>query len=427
MCEEPSGVGGEAKPHIARFVGIGEEVKKPISPDTSGPGAKRSVPSGPPERASWFGLLAAMGVCLVVVLMVLAPFFSVILLAVVAAGLIDPFYRRLVIALNGHRKMAGVVICLILLVVLLVPLFVIAQEVSREALGIYELSTTQLTEGRLRSLLEERQGQIEDANQLMKPLGFEMTTDRVYDLVATSGVRIGGFFYKQGVSLAKHLLRFVFGFIFWVLILYYLLVDGRRFSGWFEDSLPLPADEQRLVAHRFMDMASSLVIGNGVAAVIQGVLGGLVFSILGLHGAVLWGVVMAILAFIPVVGISLVFVPFSLILLLAGETSLAVWLFVPLALVATVVEYWLKPLLVGRRAQMHTLLVFLSLIGGAMVFGAVGLLLGPLMMTAFLTLAGIYRERYSPFVGQSADFPRELPVDDEIDSNRYNPASERTD
>ncbi len=79
--------------------------------------------------------------------------------------------------------------------------------------------------------------------------------------------------------------------------------------------------------------------------------------------------------------------------------SRAVALFVPLALVATVVEYWLKPLLVGRRAQMHTLLVFLSLIGGAIVFGAVGLLLGPLMMTAFLTLAGIYRERYSPFSG----------------------------
>jgi len=421
------GVDGDAKPHNARELGIGEEVKKPTSPDTSGSGVRRTAPPDPPERASWFGLLAAMGVCLVIVLMVLAPFFSVILLAVVAAGLIDPFYRRLVVALNGHRKMAGVIICLVLLVVLLVPLFVIAQEVSQEALGIYELSTTQLTEGRLRSLLEERQGQIEDANRLMKPLGFEITTDRVYDLVATSGVRIGGFFYKQGVSLAKHLLRFVFGFIFWVLILYYLLVDGRRIASWFEESLPLPADEQRLVAHRFMEMASSLVIGNGVAAVIQGVLGGVVFSMLGLHGAVLWGVVMAILAFIPVVGISLVFVPFSLILLLAGETARALWLFLPLALVATVVEYWLKPLLVGRRAQMHTLLVFLSLIGGAIVFGAVGLLLGPLMMTAFLTLAGIYRERYSPSVGQSPVFLREVRVDDEVNPDRDSLVSEESD
>jgi len=165
---------------------------------------------------------------------------------------------------------------------------------------------------------------------------------------------------------------------------------------------------------------------ESVAAVIEGVAGGLMFSVLGLHGAVLWGVVMAILAFIPVVGISLVFVPFSLILLLAGESARALSLFLPLVAVATVVEYWLKPLLVGRRAQMHTLLVFLSLIGGVMVFGAVGLLLGPLMMTAFLTLAGIYRERYSRFIGAAPGSVGELEVPDDDGSKRDDAVPERT-
>jgi predicted PurR-regulated permease PerM len=73
------------------------------------------------------------------------------------------------------------------------------------------------------------------------------------------------------------------------------------------------------------------------------------------------------------------------------------------------VEYWLKPLLVGRRAQMHTLLVFLSLIGGAVAFGAVGLLLGPLTMTAFITLAGIYRERYRQLAVVTAFAPEKPP------------------
>jgi predicted PurR-regulated permease PerM len=359
-------------------------------------------PQQRPERAAWFGLLFALGVCAVVVLMVLAPFFSVILLAVVASGLIRPEYRRLVDAFNGRRRAAAVLICVALLVVLLVPLYLIAQEVSQEALSIYELSTTQLTEGRLREVLEQRQDRIDQANRFLEPFGITLTIDQVYELAATLGVRVGGFFYKQGVSLAKGLVRFVFGFIFWVLVLYYLLVDGRVFRTWIEETLPLPIDEQHLVAHRFMDMASSLVVGNGVAAVVQGIAGGLTFAALGLHASVLWGVVMAIFAFIPVVGISLVFVPFTVILLIAGETTRAVMLFVPLALVATVVEYWLKPLLVGRRAQMHTLLVFLSLIGGAVVFGPVGLLLGPLTMTAFLTLAGIYRERYRPFLDRIA-------------------------
>lgn len=354
-----------------------------------------------PQRAAWFGLLFALAVCLVVVLMVLSPFFSVILLSVVASGIIRPWYRRLVELLKGRRRAAGIFICVALLVVLFVPLYLIALEVSQEALGIYEMSTTQLTEGSLRDVLEERQDRIDQVNRFFEPFGTTLTVDRVYDLLATLGVRVGGFFYKQGVSLAKHLVRFVFGFIFWVLILYYLLVDGRAFRNWIENTLPLPVDEQHLVAHRFMDMASSLVVGNGAAAVIQGLAGGLLFSMLGLQGAVLWGVVMAILAFIPVVGISLVYVPFTVILLLAGDTSRALMLFAPLAVIATVVEYWLKPLLVGRRAQMHTLLVFLSLIGGVVVFGAVGLLVGPLTMTAFLTLSGIYREHYRPFLGDT--------------------------
>jgi len=353
-----------------------------------------------PRRAAWVGLLAALLVSLGVVVLVLLPFFSVILLAVLAAGMIHPWYAKLVTALGGRRRTAGVLVCLALIAVLLVPLYIIAQEVSQEALGIYELSTTQLTEGNLRGMLEERREQIEEFASVLRPFGVVLTVDRAYELIATSGVRVGGFFYKQGVAMAKHLVRFVFGFIFWVLILYYLLVDGPLFRDWLEDTLPLPADEQRLVAERFMDMASSLVIGNGVAGIIQGIAGGLVFSLVGLHAAILWGVVMAVLAFIPVIGISLIYVPFSLILLVAGETSRAIALFVPLAIIATVVEYWMKPLLVGRRTQMHILLVFLSLIGGAAAFGAVGLLLGPLMMAVFLTLLGIYRERYRPAIGQ---------------------------
>jgi len=351
-----------------------------------------------PQTAAWIGLLFALAVCSIVVLMVLAPFFSGILLAVVAAGLIRPSFRRLTVALKGHRHTAAVIICVLLLVVLMVPLFFIAQEASQEALGIYEMSTTQLTDGRLRDMLERRQDQIDRLNGLMEPIGVTLTVDQASDLLATLGLRVGGFFYKQGVSLAKHLVRFVFGFIFWLLILYYLLVDGGVFRAWFEDTIPLPVDEQRFVSHRFMEMASSLVIGNGVAAVIQGGIGGVLFAILGIQGAVLWGVIMAILAFIPVVGISIVYIPFTVILLIADHPSKALVLFAILAVVSGVVEYWLKPLLVGRRAQMHTLLVFLSLIGGAITFGVVGLLLGPLMMTAFLTIVEIYRERYRPFL-----------------------------
>ena len=125
---------------------------------------------------------------------------------------------------------------------------------------------------------------------------------------------------------------------------------------------------------------------------IQGAAGGVIFAMLGLPGPVLWGVVMGILAFIPVVGISFVYIPVWAVLMLAGQTGRAFALLIPLAVLATFVEYWLKPVLVGRRAQLHTLLVFFSLLGGFDAFGAVGLLIGPLMMTAFTVVSSALRQ-----------------------------------
>jgi predicted PurR-regulated permease PerM len=363
-----------------------------------------------PSRASWVGLLVAAGLCLLVVLRVLAPFASVLLLAVVAAGVIHPPYLRLVNALGGHRRIAAVIVCLLLLVVVLAPLFVIALDVSREAVGFYEMSTTELTERGVLERLQQNQGRIERLNAFLEPLGIVITAEDVSDWLTTAGVQLGAFFYKQGVSLATGLVQFVFGFIFWVLVLFYLLVDGEATRAWFHDTVPIPPDEQQRLSARFIRMASSLLVGNGLAGIIQGISGGVVFAVAGIPGPVLWGAVMGILAFIPVIGISLVFIPAFLILLIAGETAKALAVFIPLAIIATVVEYWLKPMLVGRRGAMHTLLVFLSLIGGLATYGAVGILIGPLMMTAFLTLVGIYQERYRPWLDVGNEKPEVAPA-----------------
>lgn len=351
-----------------------------------------------PHRAAWTGVLIGLALTLVVVLRLLAPFLSVIVLGLVAAGLLAPWCRRLTIVLGGGRRLAAIVICIVLVVALLLPLFLIGREVSQEALSFYELTTTQLTSGTLLESMRDNQAQLDRLNRLLAPFRISLTPDNVYDQLTAFGVRAGAFFYKQGVSLAKGLVRFVIGFLVWVIVVYFLLVDGDRLRRWFHETIPLPVDEQDTLSGRFMDMSASLVVGNGVAATIQALIGGVLFAVLDLPGPALWGVVMWILAFIPVIGVSLVYIPAWFILMLAGQTGRAFAVLIPLMLVATVVEYWLKPMLVGRRTQLHPLLVVMSLLGGFEAFGAVGIFLGPLVMTAFLTLVSIYQEHYRPFL-----------------------------
>jgi predicted PurR-regulated permease PerM len=376
---------------------------------------------GGPHRAAWIGLLIAIGVGLVVVLRLLAPFASVLLLALVAAGMLTPWYRVLVTVLSGSRHGAALLICALLVVALLVPLFLTGREVSKEALAFYEMSTTQLTEQTLLEAMEQNKERLDQINRWLEPIGISVTPDVLYNQLASLGVELGAFFYRQGVSLAKELLRFVVGFLIWVMVVYYLLVDGDRVRGWFRSTIPIPVEQQDVLARRFTDMAGSLVVGNGVAATVQAIIGGFVFSFLDIPGPVLWAGVMWILAFIPVIGISFVYIPTWVVLLLAGQTGKAFGMLLPLIVVATVVEYWLKPMLVGRRAQLHTLLVFLSLLGGLEAFGAMGLLLGPLMMTAFLTLVSIYQEHYRPHLplrlGGGVDAGEAPPAADDDGSN----------
>jgi predicted PurR-regulated permease PerM len=364
-----------------------------------------SSEKGREQTAVRVGFLVALIAASVVALRILAPFFAVLLLSLATSCLLYRYYCRLVGSLHGRRR-AAILICCLLLLAVLVPIVVTVQAVSREALSFYEMTTVQLDQKKMLRVLEQRREELDQLNRYLSPFGVNLTPQDLYGTFATLGVELGAFFYRQGVDLAKGLMRLVLGFFFWMLILYYLMIDGEQLKQWFLDTLPMAGAQQRLVINRFTDMAASLLVGNGFAGLVQGLAGGIVFALVGVPGPALWGLVMAILAFIPVIGMSLVFVPTAIVLMLTGATGRALAVLIPLSLVAGIVEYWLKPTLVGRRAQMHTLLVFLSLLGGLDAFGPVGLLVGPLLMTAFLTLIGIYRDHYRPRI-------EEPPEDDE--------------
>jgi predicted PurR-regulated permease PerM len=157
---------------------------------------------------------------------------------------------------------------------------------------------------------------------------------------------------------------------------------------------PLPEDENHLLINKFHEIANAILKGNGICGLIQGILGGVVFSIMGLNSPLLWGSIMAILAFLPIFGIGLVMVPTALFLALTNRLGEGVFLFVFYILLSGTIEYIVKPKMVGTQVKMHTLLVFLSIIGGLSVYGILGIIYGPLIITAFLTLSDIYLKRY---------------------------------
>ena len=119
---------------------------------------------------------------------------------------------------------------------------------------------------------------------------------------------------------------------------------------------------------------------------------------IGLGSPILWGGIMVILAFLPIFGIGLVLIPAAIILMLQGHLGQGIIMLIFYGSLSFSVEYALKPKLVGKQVKMHTLLVFLAILGGLKLFGFLGIIYGPLIITIFLTMSEIYITNYNRYV-----------------------------
>ena len=107
---------------------------------------------------------------------------------------------------------------------------------------------------------------------------------------------------------------------------------------------------------------------------------------------------MGILAFLPIIGIGIVFIPTAIYLFLKGRVAASFFFLIFYMILSGGIEYLFKPKVVGQRVKMHTLLVFFSIIGGLKLFGILGIIYGPLVITAFLTLTDIYHKSYQTMI-----------------------------
>src|SRR5215210_6004192 len=158
------------------------------------------------------------------------------------------------------------------------------------------------------------------------------------------------------------------------------------------EMMPLSDDKAREIIDRTGEVIGASVYGVLVIAVIQGVLGGLAFWVLGLPSPLLWGVVMIFLSMIPMLGAFIVWVPAAIYLGLTGHWGKALALALWGALVIGSVDNFLRPKLVGERTRLHELLIFFSVLGGLQVFGILGIVLGPVIVAITIALLDVLRQ-----------------------------------
>lgn len=351
---------------------------------------QKTLPSQPPLRVNNYFLLV-FGLAIFLFGQLLWPFWSILVLAFLLTNLFRPLYlffnRRL------SEGFASFLTCLLIIAIVFIPLTFFVTSLTDETLSLYKWGRDSQVALKLQQYLQESSSVHRVQNQL-KEMGFTIETNQLIDGFTYLVKRSGFFLYSQAQSWATNVLQFLFSFFIMILVIFFLLIDQPRLIAYMVKISPLPEEDNRLLIARFQEIANAILKGNGICGLIQGVLGGLIFYILHLNSPLLWGSVMTVLAFLPIFGIGLVMVPTALFLAISQSLSLGLFVLLYYAILSFTMEYLIKPKLVGTEVKMHTLLVFLSIIGGLSVYGIMGIIYGPLIITAFLTLSDMYLKRY---------------------------------
>jgi predicted PurR-regulated permease PerM len=176
-------------------------------------------------------------------------------------------------------------------------------------------------------------------------------------------------------------------------ILYFLYRDEDEAKDGLRSVMPLSEHETDRLLKRVDDTIHATIFGTAVVALVQGAMGGIMFALMGIPGAVLWGVMMGLFAMVPYLGAFVVWGPMAAFLAMQGEWGKAAILTGYGALAIGLIDNLLYPYLVGQRLRQHTVIAFFAILGGVNVFGATGLVLGPVIFSVAFFLFDLWRKR----------------------------------
>jgi predicted PurR-regulated permease PerM len=292
-----------------------------------------------------------------------------------------PLHRRLESTLK-HSNLAASVSVLVIGLIVIVPATFVGQRLVSEAVTGADTISARVESGEWQRVL--------DVHPRIAPIA--QWIERQIDLPGTVST-IAAWLTNATASFVRGSLIEAIGVLLTFYLLFYFLRDQREVLVSLRSLSPLSeADMDRLFS-RVGDTVHATIYGTLTVAAVQGTLGGLMFWWLGLPAPLLWGLVMGLLAVVPVLGAFVIWIPAALFLALDGSWGKALVLAFWGSVIVGGIDNVIYPILVGSRMRLHTIPAFMAIIGGLIVFGASGLILGPVVLTVTVLLLEIWQRR----------------------------------
>jgi predicted PurR-regulated permease PerM len=358
----------------------------------------RQAATAPGLFYSRVGVLLLGSVLLYLVWRIVEPLWQPLLWAVLLGALLAPVNSRLAARLGGKPRLASGLTTVGVVLLLLLPIIAIGGAVAAQAANLLQrLDTKQL-----------RASSIDLAHfpVLQKPLEWldrtaGISLAQIEGWIVTGTKRLLETLADSGGAVMLGALGTIVSFVLMLFVLFFVLRDGPVLAQRVVRVLPIENRLRGLLWQHLIDVTRAVFMGIGLTALVQGVLLGIGFAIAGLPSPLVFGVLGALFALVPVVGTAIIWVPATLWLLAQGETGQAIFLAAWGVLAVGSVDNFLRPILISGRVEVPTLAVFIGVMGGLSAFGFVGLFLGPIVLGLLVALFRFSTEALAP---QSTDY-----------------------
>ncbi|MGE3541162.1 MAG: AI-2E family transporter [Candidatus Tectimicrobiota bacterium] len=352
-----------------------QHASRPLTPHAASPGWLSR------ERALALVLLAATLLALYLCYLLVQPFLPALAWALALAVVAQPVYGWLLVHIARPGLAAALAVVLVSLLLIAPTLFVLHAFIREIAQGVEHLQTED-TAGWWRAIVAGNPRFAPALHWLGSHVDLRTEVERG---VALLTARLPSFVTGSLWAFVELLII--------LFCLFFFFRDRPLALRALRALVPLSDSEASEVFRRVADTIHATIYGTMVVGIVQGTLGGLMFWWLGLPTPLVWGMAMALLALVPILGTFVVWIPAAIFLALDGHWGKALMLTGWGGLVIALVDNMLYPFLVGERLRLHTLLVFVAMLGGVTVLGASGLILGPVILAITLALMDIWSRR----------------------------------
>jgi predicted PurR-regulated permease PerM len=350
------------------------------------------------QRAFFLGLVLRVTLAF---LWLIGPFFKPIFWAVVLATLFYPTFRWWERQLSGYSALASVGTIGTIVLIVIVPLLLVGLLVAAEASSVYQrLAAGQMNLPMTAQDLKEMLPAVAD---LLNRFGVSLQDLQAQ--LSNAALSVSQFLATNLVAVGQNALRGTALFFLMLYLLFFFLRDGAQLLEQIIGVLPIGDARERRLFQKFAEVSRATIKGTIVIGLVQGLLGGLIFWILGIEAAALWGVVMAVLSLLPAVGAAVVWVPAAALLVATGRVLEGILLLVFGTLIIGLADNVLRPVLVGRETQMPDYLVLVTTLGGLALFNLSGVVIGPIIGALFLTVWEMFGQEYAAIASDGDKAP----------------------